>query len=120
MVRILANENVPRQAIEALRTMGHDVVWVRTDAPGTADPPILTRAVQEGHLLLSFDKDFGDLAFQARLPASCGVVLCRFRTPSPERAADVLCEALASRTDWAGYFSVIEDFRIRMTSLPRR
>jgi hypothetical protein len=33
-MRILANENVPGDAVDALRIHGHDVVWIRTAAPG--------------------------------------------------------------------------------------
>jgi len=36
-VLILANENVPGEAVEALRHRGHNVVWIRTDAPGSKD-----------------------------------------------------------------------------------
>lgn len=71
----LANENFPLDAVEALRRAGHDVAWVRTDAPGSTDSQVLARAVAEGRLLLTFDKDFGDLAFHAGLPAGCGIVL---------------------------------------------
>jgi len=36
-MRILANENFPGDAVAALRLHGHDVAWVRTDAPGSSD-----------------------------------------------------------------------------------
>ncbi len=51
-----------------LRHDGHDVAWVRTDAPGSTDQQVLARAVAEDRILLTFDKDFGDLAFRAGLP----------------------------------------------------
>ena len=37
MLRILADENFPGQAVQALRDRGFDVVWVRTVAPGISD-----------------------------------------------------------------------------------
>lgn len=43
-MRFLANENFPADAVEALRATGHDVVWIRTDAPGITDPEVLHRA----------------------------------------------------------------------------
>ena len=76
-MRILANENFPRLAITALRSRGHDVVWLRTDAPGTKDRAILERAETGKRLLLTFDKDFGELAFRLKLPISSGVILFR-------------------------------------------
>jgi hypothetical protein len=43
-MRFLANENVPLDAVSALREIGHDVIWVRVDAPGSPDEDILSRA----------------------------------------------------------------------------
>jgi hypothetical protein len=67
--------------------------------------------------LLTFDKDFGELARNAPLPPACGVVL--FRTPVP-RSGEVerrLSDLIMARDDWAGHFSVIEPGRVRMRPL---
>jgi predicted nuclease of predicted toxin-antitoxin system len=66
---LLANENFPLDAVEALRTAGHDVLWIRTESPGIADTEVLARAVAERRVLITFDKDFGELAFRSKLPA---------------------------------------------------
>lgn len=110
-MQFLANENLPLDVVEAVRNMGHDVVWIRTDAPGSQDRDILKRAVNEQRILLTFDKDFGDLAFQSGLPANSGIVLFRLQANSSA--------ALRSRTDWAGHLSVVEPGRIRMRQLPK-
>jgi predicted nuclease of predicted toxin-antitoxin system len=117
-MQFLANENFPLDAVEAVRKTGHDVAWIRTDAPGSKDPDILKRAVTEQRILLTFDKDFGELAFHVGLPASCGVVLFRLQARSSAALAELVVTALQSRTDWAGQFSVVEPARIRMRSLP--
>jgi predicted nuclease of predicted toxin-antitoxin system len=117
-MQFLANENFPLDAVEALRKEGHDVAWIRTDAPGSKDPDILKRAVAENRILLTFDKDFGDLAFQFGLPASCGIVLFRLQASSSAALAIMVVAALTSRTDWAGHFSVVEPGRIRVRALP--
>jgi len=119
-MRFLANENFPADAVVALRARGHDVAWIRIDAPGSADREILERAQAEGRILVTFDKDFGELAFRAKLPSSGGVILFRISTPSSEHVARVAVQVLESRTDWPGHLSVIEDDRIRMTPLPSR
>jgi predicted nuclease of predicted toxin-antitoxin system len=80
-MRFLANENLPGDAVAALERAGHDIVWVRTAAPGSKDEAILAWAVRESRVLLTFDKDFGELAWRAGLPASSGIVL--FRLPMP-------------------------------------
>jgi predicted nuclease of predicted toxin-antitoxin system len=117
-MRILANENFPADAVDALRVSGHDVAWVRSDRPGISDREVLERAQREARLVITFDKDFGELAFHAGLPATSGIVLFRITPSSAARIAKVALAALESRTDWEGHFSVVEDDRIRMTPLP--
>lgn len=118
-MRLLAEENIPAEAVEALRRDGHDVRWVRTEIPGSKDDNVLALALLEERVLLTFDKDFGELAFKFGLSARCGVVLLRFAPASPHAAANTILAALKARDDWSGHFSVIELDRIRMTELPR-
>jgi predicted nuclease of predicted toxin-antitoxin system len=61
-MRFLANENFPGAAVTALEAAGHDVVWIRTAAPGAIDRDVLAWAAREERILLTFDKDFGELA----------------------------------------------------------
>ena len=117
-MRLLANENLPADAVSALREAGHDVAWIRTDAPGSSDKDILTRAVAESRTLITLDKDFGELAYHSQLPASCGIILFRIAIPTSEYLARVAVATLASRTDWAGQFAVVEESRVRMRTLP--
>ena len=62
-MRFLADENFPGNAVTALQARGHDIVWIRTAAPGSKDEEILAWAVREERVLLTFDKDFGELAW---------------------------------------------------------
>jgi predicted nuclease of predicted toxin-antitoxin system len=116
-MRFLANENFPGAAVEALKAAGHDVVWVRAAAPGMADPDVLDWAVREERILLTFDKDFGELARGSALPPTCGVVLLRMPMPRPANIGPRLADLIAARDDWAGHFSVIEPGRVRMRQL---
>jgi predicted nuclease of predicted toxin-antitoxin system len=117
-MRLLADENFPYDAVMALRAQAHDVLWIRSDAPGSTDADILARAIHEGRILITFDKDFGELAFRSRLPAACGVILFRIAAPSASHVARLAVAALESRDDWAGHFAVVEAHRIRMRPLP--
>src|SRR5512145_1992939 len=101
-MKFLANENFPQAAVLALRQAGHDVLWARTDFPGINDDDVLRRAQAEDRILLTFDKDFGDLAFHWGLPAQCGIVLFRISTPSPDVAIQRVVAAIASQQDWRG------------------
>ena len=115
--RLLADQNVPGAVVAALRQQGHDVAWILEDAPGSPDPDVLERAQQDGRVLVTFDKDFGELAFHRGLAASVGIVLFRITLTSPEHARRVAVAAFASRAEWAGQFAVVEDDRIRLRAL---
>jgi len=84
-----------------------------------ADDVILHRAQAEDRLVVTFDKDFGELAFRWGLPASCGVILFRLRTQSPDYVRNRVVEILAARADadWLGHFFVVEEYRIRVRPL---
>src|SRR5215831_19380646 len=112
-MRFLANENFPAAAVTALNSVGHDVVWVRTAAAGMSDPHVLAWAARESRILLTFDKDFGELARASRLPATCGVVLFRIPMPKPGDVGQRLADLITARDDWAGHFSFVEADRVR-------
>ena len=117
-MNLLADENFPSAAVEMLRSAGHDVVWVRTAFPGISDQDVLARATTEKRILITFDKDFGDLAFRSGLPSSCGIVLFRLDWQAPRLVAARVTAILNSRTDWVGNFAVADESRIRMRTLP--
>ena len=116
-MRICANENLSRDCIKRLRELGHDVLWIREAAPGSSDKDVLDRALAEDRLLVTFDKDFGALVFNLGFKASRGIVLFRISQPSSLEVADRVAAILASRDDWAGHFSVIDNTAVRMRRL---
>jgi Domain of unknown function (DUF5615) len=118
-MRFLANENFPGAAVAELRPAGSDVVWSLTDSPGASDQDVLAHATADGRILLTFDKDFGELAWLHGLPAHCGIILFRIPMPSAATVGQRLLEHLHLRTDWENHFSVIEPGRVRMRPLAR-
>jgi predicted nuclease of predicted toxin-antitoxin system len=117
-MRLCANENLPEESILRLRQSGHDVLWIREARPGSPDAEVLALAHAESRLLITFDKDFGELVFRSGAKASHGIVLFRIAQPSATAVATKIAAVLASRDDWIGQFSVVEDFSVRMRSLP--
>jgi predicted nuclease of predicted toxin-antitoxin system len=92
-MRLLANENFPSVAVEVLRSLGHDVLWVAENCPSVRDEYVLDLAVRESRVLLTQDKDFGELAFRRGLPATSGIVLLRL-LPIPSLVAEFARKAL--------------------------
>jgi len=118
-MRLCANENISGDCVAKLRQNGHDVLWIRESAPGSPDEIVLARAHSENRLLLTFDKDFGQLVFHRGARASHGIILFRISQTSSAAAAERVSTALALRDDWTGHFSVVDDFGIRMRHLPK-
>lgn len=118
MTGFLADENFPGVAVAALRARGYDVVWIHEVAPGATDESVLERAVAEQRLLLTFDKDFGELTFRYRRAGFIGIVLFRVAMISAEYVAQTAVTVLESRDDWSGHFAVIEERRVRLIPLP--
>jgi hypothetical protein len=114
-MRFLADENFPGAGVAALRRRGHDVLSIGEVSRGANDAAVLDLATREGRIILSFDKDFGELARKSRLPDACGVILFRMPLSAPAAAAgERVAKLVAARDDWAGHFSVIEPGRVRM------
>ena len=73
-MRWLCDENIPRILVEELRQRGHDAAWIMERASGVSDADVLTLAVREHRLCLTFDKDFGELAYPRGLSSDCGII----------------------------------------------
>jgi predicted nuclease of predicted toxin-antitoxin system len=117
-MRLLADENVAGEVVVALRSAGHDVAWIATDAPGASDRTVLLHASSEDRIVITTDKDFGELAFRERLPVSTGVILLRVQASNATAMARIIMAVMQGRADWVGHFSVVENHRVRMTPLP--
>jgi predicted nuclease of predicted toxin-antitoxin system len=117
-MRFLADENFPRRAIQVLRDAGFDVAWSGDSNAGASDRQVLQLCAAESRTLLTFDKDFGELAFREALPASCGILLFRITPQDPFEIASLVLAAVRARPDWAGLFGVVSRRNIRIRALP--
>jgi predicted nuclease of predicted toxin-antitoxin system len=119
-MRILANENIAGTVIRMLREHGHDMLSAKESMRSEPDEAVLARAQAETRLVVTQDKDFGELAFRWGLEASCGVILFRLSGSTPEQDNQRMIEVIEGRTDWAGQFAVVTDDRIRFRPLPKK
>lgn len=117
-MQFLADENFPSASTNRLREMGHDVAAVAADYPGASDEEVLTRAVAEARIVLTFDRDYGELVFRLAQPIPAGVVYLRFEVRYPEEPAERLLELLDAR-DFSveGNFTVVGRDRVRQRRL---
>ncbi|MCA9243952.1 MAG: DUF5615 family PIN-like protein [Phycisphaerales bacterium] len=116
-MKFLANENIPAPVITMLRAQRVDILSIAEESPGVADSVVVERALSDGRILVTSDKDFGELAFRWRaIPP--GIVLFRLAGSVPEEDNRRMVAVLLERSDWLGHFSVVESDRVRMRPMP--
>lgn len=113
-MRFLLDEGLPLRLAIFLKEQGHDVTTIGNDYPhALADREVLTTAQREQRILLTNDKDFGELIFRDPL-SHAGVILFRVGyLPIGERMA-LLRRVLAEHTDDLHHFLVITKKRVRV------
>lgn len=113
-MNFLADENIDGPIVKLLRTAGHKVLYVAEIDPAIDDDQILTRANQEGSLLVTGDKDFGELVFRQKR-ISTGVILVRLEGLSPKKKADIVADAIGKHAqELRNSFTVISPGNIRI------
>ena len=109
-MKIVADESIDKQIVDRLRSDGHDVVFIAELDPGIEDEAVLLRSRESNSVLLTADKDFGELVFRQRLLHS-GIVLIRLAGLKPETKAELVVTAFAQHAD---------DLRLGFAVLSRR
>jgi len=113
-VNLLADESVDGAIVDRLRADNHAVLYVAEMAPGIDDDTVLQRAMRNGALLLTGDRDFGELVFRLQR-AHAGVVLIRLAGLPAAAKGDTVSRVLADRGDeMRSAFSVISPGRVRI------
>ena len=116
-MNFLADENLDRQIVERLRQDGHFVWYVAEMEPGISHDIVLNLANQEEALLLTADKDFGELVFRLRRIA-LGVVLIRLSGLSPTSKAEIVSRAINQHAnELLEAFTIITPTTIRIRKI---
>ena len=113
-MRFIADEGVEARIVERLRFEGHDVDYVAELAPGITDDEVLDFANTGRRVLITVDKDFGELIFRLRRVAA-GVLLVRLAGLSSDDKAALVAAAVRDYGDqMPGAFAVISPSAIRI------
>ena len=113
-MRFMVDESAGTAIVEYLRSIGHDVLPAAETMPEAEDQNILARAMSEGRILVTNDKDFGELVFRSG-QAHHGVFLLRPHDESPAnrvRVVKAVLEQCAERL--AGCFTVATEGSVRI------
>lgn len=113
-MKLLADEGVDRQLVVHLRQKGHEVLYIAELEPGIDDVLVLEQAGKSGSLLLTADKDFGELIFRQG-KALGGVVLLRLAGLAPEKKTHIVENFLKDHgEEMIRAFSVISPGNLRI------
>ena len=113
-MNLIADESVDGPIVERLRTDGHAVPYVAEMSPGITDDEVLDRAIADEAILVTGDKDFGELVFRLHRVAH-GVILIRLQGLSALLKAAVVSEAIRLHgDDMLHAFTVISPGMVRV------
>ena len=105
-MRLLADENQHPVVVTRLRGAGHDVEWIRETSRGATDEAILERVDIATLVVVTDDRDFGDLIFNQGYPAPEAILYNRLNRTHPDAIAKRLI-ALIERGDLKGHIITI-------------
>lgn len=113
-MNFLVDESVDRQFVDSLRQDNHFVLYVAEMEPGISDESVLNLANQRDALLVTADKDFGEMVFR-QLRISCGVVLIRLAGLLPETKGEIVTSLMRKYgTEIVHSFTVVTPNAIRI------
>lgn len=98
-MKIVADEGIEGPIILRLRAVGHHVIHIAEIAPGSTDSEILEFANREEALLITYDKDFGDLVFYLHYQTH-GVILMRLPNDLTSlEKADIVVDVISDKQE---------------------
>lgn len=82
-MKILANENFPNLSVRYLREKGFDVLSIGENNPSILDAEVMSIAMNDERIIVTFDRDYGELIFKKNYKPQMGVIYLRFEEYSP-------------------------------------
>lgn len=114
---LVGDESVDQPILARLREAGYTVWAVSEQGPGLTDVQVLDQARLQDALLLTADKDFGELIFHQRLISS-GVVLARLKGLTADQKADRVAQVFREHEpELRQAFTVIRPDQVRIRPL---
>lgn len=110
----VADECVLGAIIDRLRADGHTVHAIRETSGGAADPDVLATALSLQAVLLTQDKDFGELVFRLQMDHG-GIVLIRLNGMTFAERADLVANVITNHeSELPKAFTVISPGGVRI------
>ncbi len=112
-MKFIADENIPLKVVERLREANVDIKAVVDIKSGLEDEEIVKISKKEKSIIITFDKDFGEIVFRKKL-RPFGVILLRFSPKSVDHIFDFLRWVIKeSEIEFKEKLVVVREDRIR-------
>ena len=119
-MKLLANENFPILSIQKLHDAGFDVESVAAIMRSASDTSVLMHAAKNAQIILTFDRDYGELIYNRKIAVSEGLVYFRFDPLTPSEPYEIFVEAIINgQVEMEGWFIVLDRDVIRKRKLPQ-
>ncbi len=116
-LRFLADESCDFAFVRALRQVGYDVTAIVEFMSGAPDLKVLESAFEEGRILLTEDKDFGEWVF-AHKRATAGILLVRYPANLRAQITQAMVELVSKHgTELKNQYVVLEPGRARIRTV---
>jgi len=116
-MKLLADECCDVSLVAALRKDKHDVLYATESLRGATDSDLLTLAFAEQRILITEDKDFGELVYRFQMPTH-GIILLRFDVSHASLKIPRLLKLLKQQANRiSGNFIVLDPDKVRIRSL---
>ena len=114
-MKFVANENMYFEVVKALRNMGFEVYSIAESNFSINDTAVLKIAFEQNAILLTQDKDFGELVYRFKLP-NHGVILLRL---NPEIGISNIIASVINliekhKSELENAFTVLEKDKVRI------
>ncbi|HEX5026775.1 MAG TPA: DUF5615 family PIN-like protein [Agriterribacter sp.] len=87
----------PYKRIHYLRAKGYDVLSIGMDNPSILDAEIMTIAINEERIILTFDRDYGELIFRHNYKPEKGIIYLRLEAYEPEQPGRIIEEIITNQ-----------------------
>ena len=119
-MRFLIDESVSGVVVRRLQAAGIDIVTLTATERGSPDEHVLALANADDMVLITEDRDFGDLVVRRGLPVAAILLLELDKLSNAAEADRVFAVVTEERDTIEGHFVVIEPARLRRQPLPLR
>jgi predicted nuclease of predicted toxin-antitoxin system len=112
-MKFLANENIPLPSVKILRGKGFEVYSIIEEKPGIKDSEVLEIAIKNNLIILTLDRDYGEIIFRFAASNPPSVIYFRDKSNNPLFVGNMLLQLLEQGVSLENQFTVVDKDNIR-------